>query len=191
MFSAFANVRITADQTAQLGRILEQLTKAKVYVGVPEGAERSDEITNAELLYIQTHGVRAKSMREEMNPRIESGEMAYSQAYELYIQSHGSPLWYIPPRPVVEPAIEKNMPKLAKQMQKAAVAALDGNDIAPELHRAGMMGQNYVRGYFTDPANGWPANAPATVEAKGSDRPLIDTGELRKAITYAVEGVNT
>ncbi|MDR2675902.1 MAG: hypothetical protein LBC18_13810 [Opitutaceae bacterium] len=29
----------------------------------------------------------------------------------------------------------------------------------------------------------WPANAPATIAAKGSDRPLIDTGQLRRAVS--------
>ena len=30
--------------------------------------------------------------------------------------------------------------------------------------------------------NGWKPNAPSTIKAKGSDKPLIDTGELRKSI---------
>jgi hypothetical protein len=33
-----------------------------------------------------------------------------------------------------------------------------------------------------------PPNAPATIEGKGSDVPLIDTGALRAAITWNVEG---
>ena len=31
-----------------------------------------------------------------------------------------------------------------------------------------------------------PANAPATIKAKGSSTPLIDTGQLRQSITYVV-----
>jgi hypothetical protein len=49
-----------------------------------------------------------------------------------------------------------------------------------------MLGQNIVRAWFVDPKNGWPENSPITIAAKGSDKPLIDTGELRKAITYVV-----
>lgn len=33
----------------------------------------------------------------------------------------------------------------------------------------------------------WAENRPATIKAKGSSSPLIDTGRLRKAITYKVE----
>lgn len=36
----------------------------------------------------------------------------------------------------------------------------------------------------------WAENRPATIKAKGSDSPLIDTGRLRKAITYKVEENN-
>lgn len=33
-----------------------------------------------------------------------------------------------------------------------------------------------------------PANAPSTVKRKGSSTPLVDTGALRQAITYVIEG---
>ncbi len=36
----------------------------------------------------------------------------------------------------------------------------------------------------------WTENSPATIKAKGSSSPLIDTGRLRKAITYKVEENN-
>lgn len=33
-----------------------------------------------------------------------------------------------------------------------------------------------------------PPNAPSTIRAKGSDNPLIDTGQMRQAVNYEVEG---
>jgi hypothetical protein len=198
MFNAFAKVTQGIDRTAEIKKLLDGLAKQQVYVGVPEGSdndrsaaagnvENSSGITNAQLLYIQTHGVREKEMRDEMNPKVESGEMPYSKAFNMYIHTHGSPLWQIPPRPVIEPAIEKNKDVIAKQLRKVADAALDGQDPTPELQKAGMLGQNIAREWFTNPDNGWPANAESTVDAKGSDRPLIDTGELRRAIVYVVK----
>ncbi|MEK8128667.1 hypothetical protein WMW72_12190 [Paenibacillus filicis] len=161
-----------------------------MFVGIPEGpddARPDQDITNAELLYVHTHGVREKEMRDEMNPKVESGETTYSKAMQMYLQSHGSPLWHSPPRPVIEPAIEKNREIVGKQLQKAATAALEGGDVEAELHKAGLMGQNIARAWFTDPANGWDPNTPATQAMKGSDKPLVNTGELRKAITYVVD----
>ena len=55
-----------------------------------------------------------------------------------------------------------------------------------------MFAQNKVRAWFTDERNNWPPNAPSTIEKKSKngkikDNPLIDTGELRKSITYVVK----
>jgi hypothetical protein len=33
-----------------------------------------------------------------------------------------------------------------------------------------------------------PPNAPATIRAKGSSKPLIDTGEMRQSVTYQIRG---
>ncbi|MGG3012293.1 hypothetical protein ABEO98_22765 [Brevibacillus parabrevis] len=190
MFSAISQVTTGVDKTGDLKKTLESLARKQVYVGIPEGSERPEEqgqpIDNAQLLYIHTHGVRQKVMREEMNPKVESGEMPYSKAYQMFIQSFGSPLWQSPPRPVIEPAIEHNKDVIATQLRNVMQTALDGQNLEPELHKAGLMGQNFARGWFTNPANNWPPNSPSTVKKKGSNQPLINTGELRKSITYVI-----
>ena len=195
MFSAFSKLITRSDRTSELNKILDELAKKQVLVGIPEGSERPEEpgheIDNAQLLYIHSHGIRQKAMRDEMNPKVESGEMSYSKAYQMWLQTHGSPLWHAPPRPVLEPAIEHNKEAIAKQLQKASRVALDGDNPEVELHRVGMLGQNFARDWFTNPANDWPPNSPITEERKGSDKPLIDTGELRKAITYVIREGNS
>jgi hypothetical protein len=89
------------DNTAGLAKLLNDLVKMDVLVGVPEEKSgREDKtVTNSELVFIHTHGVRQKSMREEMQPNIEA--KGYGKAYEMYIESHGSPLMQIPPRPSI------------------------------------------------------------------------------------------
>lgn len=200
MFNAFAKVTTGLDKTNDVKKLLDDLAKKQVYVGIPDGSdndraaaagnkESGAGITNAELLYIHTHGIRDKEMRDEMNPKVESGEMPYSKAYQLFLHTHGSPLWQSPPRPVIEPAIAygPNKEAISKQLQKVATTALDGQDPSVELQKAGMLGQNIAREWFTNPANGWAPNSPATEERKGSDQPLIDTGELRRSIIYVVK----
>ena len=170
------------------------LSKREALVGIPaEHSSRTspstadDQINNAELLYIQSHGVRKAEMREEMQGHLDAG-MKYSEAHSLYIQSHGSPMWHIPPRPVLEPSIEANKEPIAKQLQGAVPAAIDGNrqGVDAALHRAGMVAENAAKAWFENPQNGWPPNSPRTIAQKGSDSPLIDTGEMRKAITHVV-----
>jgi len=190
LFSAFSQVTTGMDRTNEVKKSLEALARKQVLIGIPDGSDRPEEkgqpITNAQLLYAHTHGIRQKSMREEMNPKVESGEMTYSQAYQMWLQTHGSPLWHSPPRPVLEPAIEHHKDEIAMQLRRVLDVALNGGDPEPELHKAGMMGQNFARDWFTNPANGWPPNSPRTIEKKGSDRPMVNTSELRKSITYVM-----
>lgn len=174
----------------ELRKQLDALAKKEVLVGIPaenSTREHSDEINNAELLYIQSHGVRSASMRKEMQANLDSG-MKYRKAHELYLQSHGSPMYHVPPRPVLEPAIASQKEAIGKLISAASKSALEGKTAQCEanLNKAGMVAVSAARGWFENPANGWPPNAPYTIKKKGSSQPLIDTGEMRKAITYVV-----
>lgn len=171
-------------------RSLESLTRKEVYVGIPaEASSRPGDgsINNAELLYIHTHGVRRKAMRDEMDAMMNMG-MKYSQAHTLYIREHGSPMMSIPPRPVLQPAIEDRKPEISMVLADAGRAALL-NDVAvyeANLNKAGMVAASAAQGWFENQQNDWPPNSPRTIRRKGSDQPLVDTGEMRKAITYIV-----
>ncbi|UUZ80639.1 hypothetical protein LJK88_38265 [Paenibacillus sp. P26] len=170
-------------------KLLKDLEKTQVLIGIPEGPANNrpeGSITNAQLLYIHTHGVRQKEMREEMQPEIDKGT-PYSKAYEMYLHEHGSPLWHSPPRPVLEPAVNHHKKQIAEKMKGITAEALDGRDPAPAITRLGLYGQNIARDWFTNPNNHWAPNSPVTAELKGDDRPLIDQGELRKSITYVVK----
>ena len=75
------------------------------------------------------------------------------------------------------------------ELKAAAQASLNNKPGEAKRHMrmAGMVAQNAVRAWFVDPRNNWAPNAPSTIRRKGSAQPLIDTGELRKAITYVVD----
>lgn len=187
-------VRVITHRAGAVGEMtdaLEKLTRKQALVGVPEEAatrpDGGDKINNAELLYILSHGVRKREMREEMQRNIDSG-MAYSKAHALYIQEHGSPLWQVPPRPVLEPGIKSRQSAIAKQLAGAVTAAIDGDqtEVDRRLHMAGQIGEDGAKSWFENPANQWPPNSPKTIRKKGSDSPMIDTGEMRKSITHVV-----
>jgi hypothetical protein len=142
---------------------IEKLSKSDVLVGIPqkESSRQGEKINNAELLFIHTNG---------------------------------SPLRGIPARPVLQPAIEQKTTKLfiIQYLNEAAKSMLNGNEaqFMSSLNAAGMIAQNAAREWFVNPNNNWPPNKPATIKAKKSDRPLIDTGEMRKSIVYVVRGEN-
>lgn len=160
---AIVDIEVSNEGFKKMMNGLDFIEKSAVYVGIPEKeTSREDEdITNAELLFIHTNG---------------------------------SPINNVPARPVIEPALKDDSERLSKILGKSAVSALNGNfaDAEKYLKIAGMRGQNVSRGWFTNPKNNWPPNSPSVMRAKikkGSTnpRPLIDTGELRKSITYIVK----
>lgn len=176
------------DNLPALEELLREMKQSDVLVGIPEQkASQRGNINLAELLYIHTHGIRRKAMRQEMQLEMNRGS-AYSAAYQLYLQEHGSPLWKSPPRPVLEPAIQDKKEWIAEQLGKAATAGLDGDKkrFREGLHRAGETAENAARDWFTNPRNGWKPNSAETVERKGSNKPLIDTDQMRKSITHVV-----
>lgn len=182
----------TSETKIDLESIFEEIGNYDVLVGIPEAKaqrkEDGDGVNNAELAFMHTHGVRSSKMVKEMDKNIKKG-INYSKAYKMYLLAHGSPAYRVPPRPIIEPAIEANKEALAEGLKKASLFFMDGEkeNAVAELNRTGLRAQNYVRKWFTDPRNNWPPNAPSTIERKGSDKPLIDTGELRKSISYVVK----
>jgi hypothetical protein len=153
---------------ADLRESLDRLSRERVLVGIPEGTAPRDPVSG------------------QPSP-VNNAEL-------MFIHSEGSALRRIPKRRVLQPAIEApdNWARITKAMQSVAVAEMDGDHrLAVEnLKKTGTIGSNAAKRWFTDPRNGWPPNAPSTIARKGSDKPLIDLGELRRAITFAVEDGN-
>ena len=185
-----AAVAKTADNTADLIQALQYLRDTEILVGVPEKntARKDDPITNAQLLYIHTQGIRKRAMRKRMDEILgtERG-MKYSKAFDLYIRENGSPLWHSPPRPVLAPSIESVQDRITEQMGKAAAAAMDGDikETRARIRATGQVAQDAARGWL-DVKNLAP-NSPRTIRMKGSDRPLVNTGGVQKAIVYVVQ----
>lgn len=121
--------------------------------------------------------------------RVEVGVPGGKSAWLLYLHANGSPLNGIPPRPVLEPALEDGGVRsaVAELFADAAFSALEGEGGAARalLEEAGALSEEAVKAYF-DGGNLAP-NARSTIKAKGKDAPLYDTGGLRASITYRVE----
>ncbi len=186
------------DKSSEILSNLKTLTKVDVLVGIPadtsgrtigKGKEKqsNEKINNAELITYLSKGVRANSMIKDMNKDIEQGS-SFKEAYSLYIASKGSPLWRIPPRPIIEPAItaEGNVERIAERLKTVAALLLDGKreEANVALHMTGLEAVNIIRAWFNDPRNNWPPLAAATKKAKGSEAILVDTAQMRNAITY-------
>lgn len=177
---------------------LRKLGSKAVYVGIPASTafDRQKQLKtmiSGMLDQSKTNksGKPGKSRQRRIDRATKGILSGVSNAQLLYIHSKGSPARRIPARPVLEPAIVApgNKEAIAHELSLAVQAQLDGKpgEMKKRLRRAGLAGQNAAKGWFLDSRNGWAPNAPATIKAKGSDKPLIDTGALRQAITYVVK----
>ena len=163
---------------------LAALTRQQVLVGVPAttAQERMQDIIE----------MASRSTGKKKDNLLRAAAHTFTNNAELvYIHTNGSPLRNIPARPIIEPAItdRENSDLIVSELKLAAQAALSGNSdaVTQALNRAGLIAQNVVRDWFTNPKNHWAPNAPSTIARKGSDRPLIEWGELRKSLTYVLE----
>ena len=151
-----------ADMVRKYMEAMEFQKKNSVLVGIPQKKTRREDepITNAELLYIHTNG---------------------------------SPKNHIPKRPVIEPALRDDRKRISSMLKSSMDTFLDVGEEAAlrELEKVGIRAQKVSRAWFVNPNNHWPPNSPAVEAAKRrkkatDPKPLIDTGELRKSITYVL-----
>lgn len=92
----------------------------------------------------------------------------------------------IPPRPFIRGAFEANIESINNFKAKLWGKILDGT-MTPvnALSLLGRFHQGQVQRYMTELRQ--PPNADSTIERKGSDNPLIDTGRLRNSVTWTLE----
>jgi hypothetical protein len=135
---------------------LKSLGKMSVKVGIPEGAGEQDGVSIAQYASWNENGVVGKK---------------------------GG--WKIPPRPFIKGWVDNNGENIKATTEKILSGVTSGKmDANTAINRLGEYGQDGIKGYIVK-GNLTP-NAKATVKAKGSSKPLIDTGTMRNSIRYEV-----
>lgn len=159
-------VTVTRDKVAAMLRAVQELTETRVLAGIPaDGADRDPE----------------------------PGEKsAPSNALLGYLAEYGEPENNTPARPHLLPGIESVMPQVIERMKAAGQAALSGKkmSVQAQFTAVGLLAQNGIRAYITDAT--FAPLAPRTIEqrqrrGRSGDKPLNDTGQLRRAYTYVIE----
>jgi len=91
----------------------------------------------------------------------------------------------LPERSFLRATIEQRKPDIIKRVSSEAKAVLSGSRSGLDAwERVGLAVVGMVQERIA--AGIPPALDPVTVERKGSDTPLIDTGQLRSSITHEV-----
>jgi hypothetical protein len=94
--------------------------------------------------------------------------IAVTNAGLLFIHTNGSEVMGIPPRPVIEPAIDADRARLEKMLASAAKSIMTGNHEAAKkkLALVGRAAATDAKKWFKDPNNNWPPNRYETVRRK-------------------------
>lgn len=172
-----AKPRTLAEAVQNIDRVLKFATQQRVLVGVP--AQKATRLP-------------------------EDGEKATSpptNAQIAYWAEYGAPEANIPARPFLGPGIEKSEAMVATELARSAekaisLAALDGDvsggkaAVLDGLNRVGLKAVANVQREITDGT--FAPLAEATVKARlrrgrTGMKPLIDTGQLRRSISYVIK----
>lgn len=111
-------------------------------------------------------------------PNGESADMALIAAYNEFGTST------TPARPFLKQTIDGNKDKIKAMSEQTVKDIADGKSAEQCLKQLGAYGVKLVQETI---ANGsFEPNAPQTVKKKGSDKPLIDTGQMRQSVHYII-----
>lgn len=156
------------DRTPDLVKAVKSLTQRHVLVGVPAAGKE-----------------RAKA------PGDENEDGGLTNAQIGYIMEYGAPEANIPPRPHLIPGVESVRAEVAERYKAAGEKALSGDVEAVNKahHAVGLLGQNAVRARIT--SGPFVPLSPRTIaerkkRGRKGKKPLIDTGQYRRAHTYVV-----
>jgi hypothetical protein len=154
------SIKVRKDIYKQVKKNLLDFSKLDLLVGVPqEKTERDKDVQG-----------------ETTNEPITNAEL-------MFIHTNGSPVKNIPKRPTIEPTIEENKDKISEKFKTAVNKILNNRgDGKEDLEKLGIWVVNKIKARFG--SEELEPNTEGTIKRKGSDRPLIDTGQLRDSITY-------
>lgn len=92
----------------------------------------------------------------------------------------------VPERPFMRNAIRSNRGKYKDAMKTSAAKILRGDTgLRIVLAKLGVVAQGDIQSEITSLSS--PPNSPVTIALKGSSNPLIDSGEMRQAVTWKID----
>ncbi len=91
-----------------------------------------------------------------------------------------------PSRPFMREAVDGNESIINEFLKQQKELFVKGQSAEVTLHKIGVFMKGLVQDKIV--TGSFTANAPSTVEKKGSATPLIDTGNMRQSVNFVVKG---
>ena len=139
------------------------------------------ELWNSVGDYVIEIGVISQKTKRTQSVGISNAEL-------MFIHENGSPKRNIPARPVLDYTLQyANNELLTPTLNKIYDGIFNHEwskaDIEKELNKMCIRMQSYAQSMIRDRDPRLAPNKPATIKAKKSDLPLLDTGQLSRSIT--------
>lgn len=158
---------------AELEKKLKEVATTDILVGIPADAtnEKDGETFYiADIAYLQNYG--SYSEEEKRNYTTEEAKKSGK----------------IPPRPFGSTLMDNYGTEIKKFYNKDVGDSLKGKrPMKQALNRIGFIAAGKMKQNLS--AGKWEPNAESTIKKKGSSQPLIDTGEMRRAITWVLKKI--
>lgn len=124
----------------------------------------------------------------EEKSKVHKGEgQPIEMAQLAAVHEFGSPSRNIPARPFMAQTFDKHVAEVNKRVSEIKDRIISGQVTAKQAWaQLGAWYKGMMQKEIRD--GGFEPNKLKTIERKGSDRPLIDTGQLRQSIDFEVVG---
>ena len=145
----------------RIKKLFEETDTKYIKVGIlaSTNARQEGELNNAEIGFIQEFG------------RMENPHIPARSFLRMPLRQH------------LKEKIEKSKTFSEESINKA----IESGKADYLVKQLGLLAEQIILEAFETSGDGkWAPNAPYTIAMKGSNKPLIDTGELRKSITSKV-----
>lgn len=137
------------------------------------------ELKNANRSYVKVGVIGAAAMQKTAD--------GVSMAELALIHTYGSPKRSIPARPFIAEGINAQEAKIKTLTEKLAEKVSTGKlTIQTALATLGEAGAAAVKRYVKSGPYIRPLLKAATIEAKGSSRPLIDSSRMINSVSYEI-----
>jgi hypothetical protein len=92
----------------------------------------------------------------------------------------------VPKRSFLRAYVDEHEARIKKYVRNVGKRIMDGEDVAEALNALGVVVVGEIRTRIANHIK--PPNSQRCVDIKGSDTPLVDTGQLWSSITHAIDG---
>jgi hypothetical protein len=129
--------------------------------------------------------VKRNTPTSKTKPNTSEAKQRITLAEIAFIMEYGSEVNNLPARPIMKKTLARVELDIVRYQGEALSAVLDGRmNIDQALKVLGVWFEGELKRSFTKET--FAPLQPATIAAKNSSRPLIDSGQLRQGITSRV-----